>query len=128
MKINWKKIATGLEIFYLGVPLLIILWVLFSKFFSYSPISVDSLFYEQWKNTWHTVWYLNLISAPFYFYSLVKAYKEIKNVFKRWILTYILGMFLLVFSYATAGLMIDLGYLFYFLFLKVIGQPLPLKQ
>lgn len=127
MKINWKKIATFFEIFYLGVPFLIVLWILFSKVFSFPPALMNTSFYQQWKNVWHTVWYINLISSPFYFYALLKVYKEIKKVIKRWILRFILGMFLLVFSYSIAGIIIDIGYVFYFLFLKLTGQPFSTK-
>jgi len=77
-------------------------------------------FLDEWKNLRNIVYLFYLIALPFgIFLSFVEKNKKgVEKYFVNWII----GLLLATFSYAIAGLIIDIGFLFWYLSRGVKGE------
>lgn len=136
------KILKLIEYFVLLVPTVIVLLLLI-VFYSHLGVKVEvideythtSVGYAgnadvlvTWKITRDLFWYIYLALgaiAIFLFESMKPVNKSLK---KKFIIIFVIGFLLLNFSYALTGIIIDLGWVLYFSWLKLSGQPLPFNQ
>jgi hypothetical protein len=116
-----KLILRILNQVFLAIPAFLFLFSLGLNFIYGFSVHSNWIRLNIWRSLWHITAYFFILAGCFILFSFIKKDKKeqtgknLANSFKFWLV----GLVLSAFSYALASLLVDVGWLVYFVFLNL---------